>query len=139
VQFVSGNKWFTSSPNGYRRLIHDTGDGPVRAYAFSQPPNLSIEPLEHCHAESVEIFFLVEGECTAVVEGVEVPMKPSDTLIVDPGEYHYLVAGPDSFRMLCVVAPNLDDAKAKNSEDVVAAFDWEIPREEEEFPAWPQR
>jgi mannose-6-phosphate isomerase-like protein (cupin superfamily) len=140
MQHVSGEKWFAPSSSGYRRLIHDTGDGPVRAYAFSQPPNLSIEPMEHCHAESLEIFFLVWGEATCVVEGVEFEMKPSDSVIVEPGEFHYLAAGPEGFSMLCIVAPNLEDAKMKNSDEVLAEFSWRPPDPQEDgFPARPHR
>ena len=108
MQLVSGSELFAPDEAGFRRPIIDTGDGPVRAYAFATAPNG--ECVYHCHARSVEVFVAIDGEGVIVVDGKETRMRKGDAMIVEPGEFHLVRGDDDPLQLLCVVAPNLDDA-----------------------------
>jgi mannose-6-phosphate isomerase-like protein (cupin superfamily) len=109
MEYVRGSDIFAPDEEGFRRRVIDEGQGPVRSYGYSNPPNT--DSVEHCHADSTELFLVVDGEGSLVVEGVEVPMSRSDVLIVEPGEFHFVRSGSTPFHLFCVVTPNLDDAK----------------------------
>lgn len=111
MQLLKGSALFADDEAGFRRRIHDTGSGPLRSYAYASPRNGACP--YHCHARSFELFVAMEGEGVVVVDGEEVRMSKGDALIVEPGEYHLVQAGDEAFHLLCVVAPNLDDAEVK--------------------------
>ena len=104
---LNGNEIFAADKEGFRRQIIDEGEGPIRSYSYSPPRN--DECVYHCHSESTEIFQVVEGEGTIVVEGEELHVSAPDVIVVEPGEFHLVRSGPDPFHLLAVVSPNLDD------------------------------
>lgn len=108
---LKGDDIFAHDVAGFRRKLIDTGDGPVRAYSFATAPNA--DSPEHCHARSTEIFLVVKGSGSLVVEGSEVRISKGDVVILDPGEFHFVRSGPEPVQLLCVVAPNLQDAVAR--------------------------
>jgi mannose-6-phosphate isomerase-like protein (cupin superfamily) len=112
---LNGKELFATDKEGFRRRIIDDGEGPVRSYAYSPPQNG--ECVYHCHSDSVEIFLIVEGEGTIVVEGKEVQVSAPDVVIVEPGEFHLVRGGSDPLHMLAVVSPNLDDAVESTLEE----------------------
>jgi mannose-6-phosphate isomerase-like protein (cupin superfamily) len=113
MQHIRGAELFAADDAGFRRKVKDDGAGPVRSYAYS--PGVVEDSVEHCHAESIELFLAVEGEGSVVVEGVDVPMSRSDVLIVEPGEYHFVRRnGPKPLHLLAVVAPNLGDVRFRS-------------------------
>ncbi|MGB2709905.1 MAG: cupin domain-containing protein [Conexibacter sp.] len=108
---ISATDGFASQDGGFRRRLFDDGDGPLRAYAFSAAAHT--DTADHCHARSVELFFAVKGHGTIVIEGQEVTMFEGDTVIVEPGEYHFVRTASTDFQLLCVVAPNVGDLQIR--------------------------
>lgn len=53
------------------------------------PPNTSIG--EHLHANDEEVYYLIEGECTLIYDGKEMPMKTGDVSVVQSGHSHGLI------------------------------------------------
>lgn len=50
----------------------------------------------HYHVQKDELFYLVRGEITVVVEDQEVHMKPGDSLCISPGQPHRIIPKEDS-------------------------------------------
>jgi len=109
---LKGKEIFADDVEGFRRKVIDEGEGPIRSYAYSPPRN--DECVYHCHADSVEIFLITEGEGTIVTEDGETHVSAPDVIVIEPGEYHLVRGGAEPFQMLAVVSPNLDDAKMKD-------------------------
>lgn len=55
----------------------------------------------HVHAEMYEVYFVVHGESTAVVEGQSVRLGSGSVLIVEPREVHTFVeSSPDYYHFV---------------------------------------
>lgn len=63
--------------------------------------------MEHDHADDgqEEVYLLVEGAATLVVDGEEVGMDPGDAVRVDPAATRHLEAGDDGCRLVVAGAP----------------------------------
>jgi mannose-6-phosphate isomerase-like protein (cupin superfamily) len=59
----------------------------------------------HHHRESEEIYFLLEGGGTMELDGEERQVGPGDAVLIPPGAWHTIAAGPDGARFLCCCAP----------------------------------
>jgi mannose-6-phosphate isomerase-like protein (cupin superfamily) len=59
----------------------------------------------HYHRESEEIYLLLDGDGTIEVDGQEREVGPGDAVLIPPGAWHTLRAGPDGARLLCCCAP----------------------------------
>ena len=65
------------------------------------------EGLEHDHADDgqEEVYFLVEGAATMVVDGESVEMEPGDALRVSPGTTRQMQNGDEESRFVIAAAP----------------------------------
>jgi quercetin dioxygenase-like cupin family protein len=90
----------------YRRMVVQRTD--VRAaflgYAAGDEVHL------HAHLESDELFHVLAGTPTFVVEGEEVTAHAGDLLLVAAGERHAIRMGDTPVALLAIVSPNRDDA-----------------------------
>lgn len=59
----------------------------------------------HYHAESEEIYFLLEGGGELEVDGETRTVGPGDAILIPPGAWHRLEAGSEGARLLCCCAP----------------------------------
>jgi mannose-6-phosphate isomerase-like protein (cupin superfamily) len=59
----------------------------------------------HCHRESEEIYFLLEGGGLVEIDGETREVVPGDAVLIPPGARHTLRAGPEGARLLCCCAP----------------------------------
>jgi mannose-6-phosphate isomerase-like protein (cupin superfamily) len=59
----------------------------------------------HYHAESEEIYYLLEGGGTMELDGARREVGPGDAVLIPPGAWHTIVAGPEGARFLCCCAP----------------------------------
>jgi mannose-6-phosphate isomerase-like protein (cupin superfamily) len=50
----------------------------------------------HYHSEKCELFYLVKGEVTIVLEDREVQLKPGDSLHISAGQQHRIIPQEDS-------------------------------------------
>ena len=59
----------------------------------------------HYHRESEEIYFFLEGDGLMEVDGETREVGPGDAVLIPPGSWHTLRAGPEGARLLCCCAP----------------------------------
>jgi mannose-6-phosphate isomerase-like protein (cupin superfamily) len=60
----------------------------------------------HYHAETEEVYFVLEGEGELEVAGSRATVRPGDAVPIPPGAWHELTnTGPGRLRILCTCAP----------------------------------
>lgn len=59
----------------------------------------------HYHARTEEIYLFTSGGGTLEVDGVSREVGEGDAVLIPPGAWHELVAGPAGARLLCMCAP----------------------------------
>jgi mannose-6-phosphate isomerase-like protein (cupin superfamily) len=59
----------------------------------------------HYHAESEEIYYVVEGSGELELDGERRPVGVGDAVLIPPGARHRIRAGADGVRFLCCCAP----------------------------------
>jgi quercetin dioxygenase-like cupin family protein len=95
-----------------------TKDGStIREYFHSERQSLAEASLEpgratqrHYHARSEEIYLVVEGAGELEVDGERREVSSGDAVLIPPGAWHELTAGPDGVRILCCCVPPYSDA-----------------------------
>jgi mannose-6-phosphate isomerase-like protein (cupin superfamily) len=95
-----------------------TKDGStIREYFHSDVQSLaeaSLEPgraTKHpYHAESEEIYLIVDGGGELEVDGDRREVTAGDAILIPPGAWHELTAGRDGVRLLCCCVPPYSDA-----------------------------
>jgi len=63
----------------------------------------------HYHALSEEIYVFLEGGGEMEVDGETRRVGPGDAVLLPPGAWHEIVAGPGGARFLCCCAPPYAD------------------------------
>ncbi len=90
-----------------------TKDGStIREYLHTPAQSLAEATLEagqatqrHYHRLSEEIYLIVEGGGRMEVDGEEREVGADDAILIPPGAWHTLVAGPAGARLLCCCVP----------------------------------
>jgi len=90
-----------------------TKDGStIREYLHSPAQSLAeatLEPgqstLRHYHALSEEIYLLIAGGGTMEIDGETREVAQGDAILIAPGAWHELKAGPERVRLLCCCVP----------------------------------
>jgi mannose-6-phosphate isomerase-like protein (cupin superfamily) len=59
----------------------------------------------HYHRDSEEIYFLLEGGGVIAIDGDSREVGVGDAILIPPGAWHTLRAGPEGARLLCCCAP----------------------------------
>lgn len=59
----------------------------------------------HYHRASEEIYYLLAGGGTMEVDGEEHAVGVGDAILIPPGAWHTITAGPVGARFLCCCAP----------------------------------
>lgn len=59
----------------------------------------------HYHRLSEEIYLVLEGAGTMELDGEPGPVSAGDAVLIPPGAWHELVAGPEGIRLLCCCVP----------------------------------
>jgi len=99
---------------GYESLVpFITKDGStIREYLHTPVQSLaegSLAPGQaterHYHRLSEEIYLLIEGGGRLEVDGEERDVQAGDAILIPPGAWHTLVAGPGGARLLCCCVP----------------------------------
>jgi mannose-6-phosphate isomerase-like protein (cupin superfamily) len=62
----------------------------------------------HYHAESEEIYFVLEGRGRMELDGDEREVGPGDAVLIPPGAWHQITA-EEPLRFLCCCAPAYSD------------------------------
>jgi len=63
----------------------------------------------HYHANTEEIYVVVEGRGEMEVDGERSPVQPGDVVLIPPGAWHQLRALDGPIRILCCCAPPYSD------------------------------
>jgi quercetin dioxygenase-like cupin family protein len=98
-------------------LPFTTKDGStIREYLHTDVQSLAEASLgpgqvtrRHHHARSEEIYLIVEGHGQLEVEGETRSVEAGDAILIPPGTWHELTAGPDGARLLCCCVPPYSD------------------------------
>ena len=64
----------------------------------------------HYHAESEELYYLVEGTGEMEIDGERSQVGPGDAILIPPGAWHQITAGDAELRFLCCCAPGYQHA-----------------------------
>ncbi|MFN8223628.1 MAG: cupin domain-containing protein [Gaiellales bacterium] len=59
----------------------------------------------HYHRLAEEIYLIVEGGGTLELDGETAQVGPGDAVLIPPGAWHELVAGPAGTKLLCCCVP----------------------------------
>jgi mannose-6-phosphate isomerase-like protein (cupin superfamily) len=98
-------------------LPFTTRDGStIREYLHTRAQSLAEATLasgqatkRHYHARSEEIYLLVEGGGSMEVDGESRDVAAGDAVLIPPGAWHQLAAGPEGARLLCCCVPPYSD------------------------------
>lgn len=94
-----------------------TKDGStIREYLHTGLQSLAEASLEpgaatqrHYHANSEEIYLVVEGGGELEVDGEVRTVRPGDAILIPPRAWHELTAGVQGVRLLCCCVPPYSD------------------------------
>jgi len=90
LSFVPAGHEDPQSPGVLKKVLLACGDlqpGTVQMVNWAKLlPGRSFA--SHYHQDMQEMFIMVAGVARLLVDGVEVTMKPGDTVRIDPGEVH---------------------------------------------------
>jgi mannose-6-phosphate isomerase-like protein (cupin superfamily) len=94
-----------------------TKDGStIREYLHTEHQSLAEATLaptqatrRHYHAVSEELYLLLEGGGLMEVDGATRDVSTGDAVLIPPGAWHQLSAGPQGARFLCCCAPAYTD------------------------------
>jgi quercetin dioxygenase-like cupin family protein len=90
----------TKDGSEIREFIHSPAQSLAEA---TLAPGQSTE--RHYHRLSEEIYLLVEGSGTMELDGMERTVAVGDAVLIPPGAWHTLTAGPEGVRLLCCCVP----------------------------------
>ena len=92
---------FTTKDGSTIRELHHT---PVQSLAEATlEPGQSTQ--RHYHAVTEEIYLITRGGGVLEVDGESRDVSAGDAVLIPPGAWHELVAGPEGARLLCMCAP----------------------------------
>jgi len=97
---------FTTADGSTIRELLGLPTAPVRNQSLAEA---SLEPGQaterHYHAESEEIYFVVEGAGEMELDGERRRVDVGDAVLIPPGARHQIRADADGLRFLCCCAP----------------------------------
>jgi mannose-6-phosphate isomerase-like protein (cupin superfamily) len=97
---------FTTADGSTIRELLGLPTAPVRNQSLAEA---SLEPGQaterHYHAESEEIYFVVEGSGEMELDGERRRVGVGDAVLIPPGARHQIRADADGLRFLCCCAP----------------------------------
>ena len=96
---------FTTADGSTIRVLLDGAHG-TRNQSLAEAaldPGRSTE--RHYHAETEELYVLLEGTGEMEVDGERREVGPGDAILLSPGAWHQIRAGAGGLRFLCCCAP----------------------------------
>ncbi len=92
---------FTTKDGSTIRELHHTNAQSL-AEAWLEPGQAT---QRHYHARTEEIYLLTSGGGVLEVDGESSDVRQGDAVLIPPGAWHELVAGPEGARLLCMCVP----------------------------------
>ena len=106
VRSLAEAKAFTTADGSTIRELLGIPTAPVRNQSLAEA---TLEPGQkterHYHAESEEIYYLVQGSGDMEVDGERRTVSPGDAILIPPGAWHRIRAGGEQLRFLCCCSP----------------------------------
>ena len=100
VTSIAGTEPFTTKDGSTIRELHHTG-----AQSLAEARLETGRATErHYHAQTEEIYFLLEGTGEIELDGERRRVEPGDAVLIPPGTWHQITA-VDALRFLCCCAP----------------------------------
>lgn len=74
----------------------------VRFVEIPVPKTNDISRTPHCHIDFEECIFVMSGQGIGFVDGEEQPVQKGDTVLIEPGEWHFFRnIGDQPLKLLC--------------------------------------
>lgn len=106
VRNLSSQKPFITSDGSRIRSILDHANAPVKNQSLAEAVvPAGTATLRHHHKASEEFYFILEGSGSMEVDGEIQGVGPGDAILIPPGAWHQITAGPGDLRFLCCCAP----------------------------------
>ena len=97
---------FTTADGSTIRVLLDAALGGAREQSLAEVSLESDQATErHYHADTEEIYYLLEGEGEMEVDGERRRVGPGDAVLIPPGARHQIRAMAGALRFLCCCAP----------------------------------
>ena len=97
---------FTTADGSTIRELLGLPTAPVRNQSLAEATLAAGQATErHYHAESEEIYYVVEGSGQMELDGERRPVAVGDAVLIPPGARHQVRADADGLRFLCCCAP----------------------------------
>jgi mannose-6-phosphate isomerase-like protein (cupin superfamily) len=97
---------FTTADGSTIRELLGLPTAPVRNQSLAEATLTGGQATErHYHAESEEIYYVVEGSGEMELDGERRPVSVGDAVLIPPGARHQIRADADGLRFLCCCAP----------------------------------
>lgn len=100
LQSLATAEPFTTKDGSTIRELHHTA-------AQSLGPGQATQ--RHYHARSEEIYLITDGGGALEVDGDRRDVRAGDAILIPPGAWHELVAGPTGARLMCMCSPPYRD------------------------------
>jgi mannose-6-phosphate isomerase-like protein (cupin superfamily) len=97
---------FTTADGSTIRVLLDADAGGARNQSLAEAllaPGQTTE--RHYHAETEELYVLLDGSAEMEVDGERRDVGPGDAVLIPPGAWHEIRAGAQEVRFLCCCAP----------------------------------
>ena len=97
---------FTTADGSTIRELLGLPTAPVRNQSLAEAALTPGQATQrHYHAETEEIYYVVEGSGEMELDGERRPLRVGDAVLIPPGAWHELRAGEEGCRFLCCCAP----------------------------------
>jgi mannose-6-phosphate isomerase-like protein (cupin superfamily) len=97
---------FTTADGSTIRVLLDAEAGGARNQSLAEAllaPGQATE--RHYHAETEELYVVLDGEGEMEIEGERREVRPGDAILIPVGAWHQIRAGAEELRFLCCCAP----------------------------------
>jgi mannose-6-phosphate isomerase-like protein (cupin superfamily) len=97
---------FTTADGSTIRVLLDADAGGARNQSLAEAllaPGQTTE--RHYHAETEELYVLLDGSAEMEVDGEWRDVGPGDAVLIPPGAWHQIRARAQAVRFLCCCAP----------------------------------
>jgi mannose-6-phosphate isomerase-like protein (cupin superfamily) len=106
VRSLAEAEAFTTADGSTIRELLGLPTAPVRNQSLAEA---TLEPgqatARHYHAETEEIYYVVEGSGEMELDGDRRVLSPGDAVLIPPGAWHQIRARDQRLRFLCCCAP----------------------------------
>ena len=106
IRSLDAAEAFTTADGSTIRELLGLPTAPVRNQSLAEATLAAGQATErHYHAESEEIYYVVEGSGEMEIDGDRRPVGVGDAVLIPPEAHHQIRADDDGLRFLCCCAP----------------------------------